>query len=102
VVWEGRSREASPYPDFQVLFVGLVKSPSWDEPVHLAAGLTYLQTGSFLVNPQHPQVLKELSGMSLMLAGARLPEGPPAREFLKGNPDYQWDGGQQNSGDGRF
>jgi hypothetical protein len=74
----------------QVFFVSLAKSPSWDEPGHLAAGLTYLETGNFLVNPQHPPLLKELSGMSLLLSGARLPEGPPTREFLKGNPDYQW------------
>src|SRR5258708_7336979 len=74
----------------QVLFVSLVESPSWDEPAHLAAGLTYVETGNFLVNPQHPPLLKELSGLSLMLSGARLPEGPPTLEFLKGNPDYQW------------
>ena len=74
----------------QVLFVSLAKSPSWDEPGHIAAGLANLETGNFLVNPQHPPLLKELSGLSLMLSGARLPEGPPTREFLKGNPDYQW------------
>jgi hypothetical protein len=74
----------------QVLCVSLVKSPSWDEPGHIAAGLTYVETGNFLVNPQHPPLLKELSGMALKLSGARLPEGPPTREFLKGDPAYQW------------
>ena len=74
----------------QVLLVSRLKSPSWDEPGHLAAGVAYLQNGNFLVNPQHPPLLKELSGLSLMLSGARLPEGPPTRELLKGNPDYQW------------
>ncbi len=74
----------------QVFFVSLAKSPAWDEPGHIAAGLTYVKTGNFLVNPQHPPLLKELSGIALMLSGARLPEGPPTREFLKGNPDYQW------------
>ena len=74
----------------QVLLVSRWKSPSWDETGHLAAGIAYLQDGNFLVNPQHPPLLKELSGLSLMLSGARLPEGPPTRELLKGNPDYQW------------
>ena len=74
----------------QVLFVSRAKSPSWDEPAHIAAGLTYVETGNFLANPQHPPLLKELSGLSLKLSGARLPEGPPTRELLKGNPDYQW------------
>ena len=74
----------------QVLLVSRWKSPSWDETGHLAAGIAYLQEGNFLVNPQHPPLLKELSGLSLMLSGARLPEGPPTRELLKGNPAYQW------------
>jgi hypothetical protein len=74
----------------QVLLVSRLKSPAWDEPGHLAAGVAYLQAGNFLVNPQHPPLLKELSALSLMLTGARLPEGPPTRELLKGNPDYQW------------
>src|ERR1022692_2394591 len=74
----------------QVLFVSRVKSPSWDEAGHIAAGLTYVTTGNFLVNPQHPPLLKELSGMALMLSGARLPAGAPTQEFVKGNPDYQW------------
>ena len=74
----------------QVFFVSRVKSPSWDEPGHIAAGLANVTAGNFLVNPQHPPLLKELSGLALMLYGARLPEDPPTREFLKGNPDYQW------------
>src|SRR5215472_209740 len=74
----------------QVLLVSRLKSPSWDEPGHVAAGVAYLQNGNFLVNPQHPPLLKELSALSLMLSGARLPDGGPTRELLKGNPDYQW------------
>ena len=74
----------------QVLFVSRVKSPSWDEPGHIAAGLTYVETGNFLVNPQHPPLLKELSGLALMLSGARMPKTPATREFLKGNSAYQW------------
>jgi hypothetical protein len=74
----------------QVFFVSRVKSPSWDEPGHIAAGLSYVELGNFLVNRQHPPLLKELSGIALKLSGARMPEGPPTQELLKGNPDYQW------------
>jgi dolichyl-phosphate-mannose-protein mannosyltransferase/SEC-C motif-containing protein len=74
----------------QVLLVSRAKSPGWDEPGHIAAGLANLETGNFLVNPQHPPLLKEFSGLSLMLSGAHLPEGAPTREFLNGNPAYQW------------
>jgi hypothetical protein len=74
----------------QVLLISRVKSPSWDEPGHIAAGLTYVTTGNFLVNPQHPPLLKELSGIALMLSGLRLPQSPATGELLKGNNDYQW------------
>ena len=75
---------------FRFFSFSLVRSPGWDEPGHVAAGLTYVETGNFLVNPQHPPLLKELSGLALMLSGARMPTTPATREFLKGNSTYQW------------
>ena len=46
-----------------------IKSPTADEPYHIAAGLSYIEKGYIQVNPQHPPLLKELSGLSLRLAG---------------------------------
>ena len=34
--------------------------PTFDEPVHLAAGYSYWATGSFRLNPEHPPLLKLL------------------------------------------
>ncbi|QJW92808.1 phospholipid carrier-dependent glycosyltransferase [Frigoriglobus tundricola] len=34
--------------------------PTFDEPVHLAAGYSYWTTGSFRLNPEHPPLLKLL------------------------------------------
>ena len=56
------------------------KSPSSDEPPHLAAGLSYWVTHEiFRANPQHPPLLKELSALSMMAAGIRWPHTPEAQ-----------------------
>jgi hypothetical protein len=77
----------------QVFFSSKVKSPAWDEPGHIASGLAYVQLGTLAVNPQHPPLLKALSGLSLTLAGVRWPHVPEARELLQGVSRWQWDVG---------
>jgi hypothetical protein len=80
----------------QGYFSSLVKSPTSDEPIHILAGATYVATRDIVANPQHPPLLKELSGLSLALAGIHwrnltniplrnLParwEGPAGSKFL--------------------
>jgi hypothetical protein len=63
----------------------LLKSPTFDEPVHIAAGLSYVEAGRILVNPEHPPLLKEISGTFLRAAGVRWPESPQAAALLKGD-----------------
>src|SRR5215510_344000 len=75
----------------EVFFASQVKSPAWDEPGHIASGVAYVQLGSLAVNPQHPPLLKALSGLSLTLAGAKWPDVPQARELLNGKESWQWD-----------
>ncbi|HEV3333264.1 MAG TPA: glycosyltransferase family 39 protein [Bryobacteraceae bacterium] len=67
-----------------------VKSPSWDETGDIAAGLSYVLTGQFTVNPQHPPLLKELIGLSTLASGARWPSTPQAQQLLNGVSQYQW------------
>jgi hypothetical protein len=62
------------------------KSAAFDEPGHIAAGLYYLATGSFYLNPQHPPLLKELSGLSLWLAGVRWPATLETEQWAHGAP----------------
>jgi hypothetical protein len=52
--------------------IGL-KSPTFDETGDIAAGLSYLQTGTVWLNLQHPPLLKELSAVLLWIGGVRLP-----------------------------
>ncbi len=59
------------------------KSPTFDETGDIAAGLSYVQWGELRANLQHPPLLKELAGISLWLAGLRLPEDPKVREMLE-------------------
>ena len=64
------------------LCASLVKSPIWDEPYHIDAGLSYVETGRIVVNQQHPPLLKELSGLFLRAAGVRWPANSPALEAM--------------------
>ncbi|MGA2039156.1 MAG: phospholipid carrier-dependent glycosyltransferase [Bryobacteraceae bacterium] len=62
-------------------------SPTSDEPPHLAAGLSYFVTHQiYRANPQHPPLLKELSALSLMLAGIRWPHTQQADYLVHGDP----------------
>jgi 4-amino-4-deoxy-L-arabinose transferase-like glycosyltransferase len=64
----------------------------FDEPAHIAAGLSYVQTGEVRANPQHPPLLKELEGLSLRLSGVRLPDSPEIQRMLAG------EGGETGAG----
>jgi hypothetical protein len=58
----------------QSFLASRVKSPTFDEPAHIAAGLSYLSTGVFHANPQHPPLMKELSAVGMLLGGVRWPK----------------------------
>jgi hypothetical protein len=75
----------------EVFFASGMKSPAWDEPGHIAAGVAYVQLGSLAVNPQHPPLLKALSGVGLTLGGGKWQDVPQARELLHGAEQWQWD-----------
>lgn len=68
----------------QSFLASRIKSPAFDEPTHIAAGLSYVQTGEVRANPQHPPLMKTLAGLSLLLAGVRLPDIPETRQMLSG------------------
>ena len=72
---------------FQSLCSSLLKSPTFDEPAHLAAGISYLRTRVFHANLQHPPLLKELSALAAMAAGARWPQTELARELIANPPE---------------
>jgi hypothetical protein len=56
-----------------------------DEPPHIASGLSYVSTGIFRANPQHPPLLKELSGLSMLIGGIRWPRTPDTELLLHAN-----------------
>ena len=78
------------------LSASLIKTPTFDEPVHIGSGLSYLRTREFKVNLQHPPLLKELAALPLVLGGVRWPvpaeawaalgsPAPPAVQWQLGN-----------------
>jgi hypothetical protein len=73
----------------QSFFASLQKTPTGDEPAHIASGLSYLQTGIFHFNLQHPPLLKELSAASLTLAGVRFPRTKDALDAVQAPPNTE-------------
>src|SRR6185436_7954073 len=81
----------------QVLSEGLSKSPTFDEPAHIGAGFSYLKTGEFKVNLQHPPLLKEIGALPLLAMGAKFPVSPEnwSEVDQTTDPFFQWQLGNQ-------
>jgi len=71
----------------QSFFASRLKSPVFDEPPHIASGLSYLESGVFHANLQHPPLLKEMAAVFLSLAGVHWPGSPMAKKVIQGGPD---------------
>ncbi|MGO9130424.1 MAG: hypothetical protein ACLQIS_11895, partial [Bryobacteraceae bacterium] len=51
----------------------LQETETWDEGIHLAAGYSYLKTGDFRLNPEHPPLFKLLCALPLVALHPKLP-----------------------------
>jgi len=51
-----------------------------DEGVHISAGYSYLVTGDFRLNPEHPPLAKQLAGIPLLFLKPTLPTNTKAWE----------------------
>ena len=51
----------------------LQESQTYDEAVHLAAGYSYLTTGDYRLNPEHPPLSKMLAAIPLLFLKPHLP-----------------------------
>jgi len=71
----------------QSLSASLQKSPVVDEPPHIAAGLSYLDTHVFRANLQHPPLLKEMSALFLRMAGIHWPKSELADALISGSSE---------------
>ena len=74
----------------QSYFSSRLKSPVFDEPAHIAAGLSYLETGNFSANRQHPPFLKEVSAALMLVGGVHWPDTPEARSLARGTAGLEW------------
>ncbi len=70
----------------QSLAASRQKSPVFDEPPHIASGLSYVDTHTFNANRQHPPLLKELSALALKMAGVHWPHTADAETVVRGGP----------------
>ncbi|MGE5304700.1 MAG: ArnT family glycosyltransferase [Alphaproteobacteria bacterium] len=69
----------------------LDQSPTFDEPLHLYAGYSYLKWGDFRVNPEHPPLVKMLAALPLMLRPVH-EDGimSTERNIVQTRKDYEW------------
>jgi hypothetical protein len=67
----------------------LTTSPTTDEPTHLAAGWSYLKTGDYRLNPEHPPLLKKLAALPMLGMPVVMSFGKPWEDGLAG-PMAQW------------
>src|SRR6266540_2067338 len=51
----------------------LQESQTYDEAVHLTAGFSYLTTGDYRLNPEHPPLSKMLAALPLLFLKPHLP-----------------------------
>lgn len=69
-------------------------SPIVDEIPHIGSGYSYVAAGDFRLNPEHPPLAKDLSGISLKLLGIK---DQPAFEsrFWQEDINGQWEFGRK-------
>jgi len=67
------------------------KSVTFDETAHIAAGYSYLATGDFLMNVEHPPLVKELAALPLL---ALQPNFPDENTWNEVRTWTQWDLGR--------
>jgi hypothetical protein len=74
-----------------------LKTATFDEPAHIGAGFSYLKTGEFKINQQHPPLLKEIGALPLLLIDAYWPLTEEAWAAVPDTPPrgLQWTLGQQ-------
>ena len=73
---------------FLGLFSMLGDSGTTDEVAHIPAGYTYLQYQDFRLNPEHPPLIKMMSGLPLQFLGVTFPT-----EELAWEEANQWESG---------
>jgi len=69
-----------------------LKSPTFDETAHVGAGLSYLRTGEFKINLQHPPLLKEIAALPLVMSAVPFPMSEADWKEVTDPPDpfLQW------------
>jgi len=72
------------------LYLAAEDSQTIDEGPHISGGLSYLKTGDFRINPEHPPLVKELSALPLLFLDIPIPTNHESWHNYN-----QWDFGRQ-------
>ncbi len=58
----------------RIVFTYRVTSVAWDEPCHIAAGVEFIDKGTYTLGPIHPPLSRVAIGLPVYLAGGRIPK----------------------------
>lgn len=72
------------------LWLSWHESQTIDEAVHLTAGYSYITTGDFRLNPEHPPLLKELSALPLLALDVK-----NVKDLNSWNTASEWKAGKE-------
>lgn len=73
---------------FLMISSSLGDSATMDERPHIAAGYSYLKTGDYRLNPEHPPLMKDLAAFPLLFVKLTFPWG-----YFDSHLNAQWDVG---------
>jgi len=66
-----------------------LKSPTWDEPYHMAMGLAYLETGVIFSTLDHTPLLREIAACLLPAVGIDWPDSEIGNRVISvTQPDF--------------
>ncbi len=69
-------------------------SPIVDEIPHIGAGYSYIATGDYRLNPEHPPLAKDVAGLSMKIAGTK-DEAAFNSRFWQKDLNGQWEFGRK-------
>ena len=52
--------------------------PTFDEPLYITCGLHYWETGTYVLNSEHPPLVKDIAAVPLLFQSVTMPKAEPS------------------------
>lgn len=69
---------------FMLMFLSsLNDAPTYDEPLYVTSGVHYWETGTYILNPEHPPLVKDIAAMPLLFQPVSMPKPEPGDTYAQ-------------------